>query len=144
MMRFAVGTIKTLSATSGTGNVSRLWTPPAQANCLLYAAFMCFDSSGNPVAIHNELSWLDFGIAKASAATSVARIPIAWDRGGVAELDAYYYAGLEGDGEPLRQSETDPNNPMALFAFAAGSEVPSGGRATIRVQWGCHPRWGAG
>ena len=124
----------TLITATNAADVTRILRPPTCADALAYVTFMAYTSAGDEYPIHVECSWVDYGAS--AIVTSAQRIPIAWNRAGVAQIDSFYFAGLDGRGEPLHVSQTDPQQWMDLGIFVAGTELPSGGRAVVRVQWG--------
>ena len=122
---------------SSTADKEQVIPVPSDATGLLFAAMMAYTSAGLAFAIHNELSWIDPEVGSLEK-TSNFRIPLIRDRGGIAKIDAYYFAGLSGEGEPLRGSSHDPTEAMKLYVFLAGTELPSLGEAFVRIQWGCN------
>lgn len=95
------------------------------------------DGSGNPVPVHCELAWLDFQVAIAGneARDTADKMILIRDRDLAPSISAYTYAGPSGEGERVRMCPSKPNRPCQLYLFVAGSELASGQKATLMLEW---------
>lgn len=107
---------------------------PVGAEELDFLAITTNDGSANPVEIHMEASWIDFGVTLGSAASTPNKVILLRDRDGVATTSSLYWRGLSGEGEPVPPSSQQGQS-MRLYIFVAGSELGSGESASVFVGW---------
>lgn len=137
----ALGPIILLQATApGTSDIETVIAPPTGATGFLFAAMGCQTNAGVQKAVGCELSWVDPEVS-GSYSTSNYRIPLVRDRATTPTIDSYYYAGLNGFGEPVRQS-SQGGGLMRLYIFVDASSLVATDSAYVRIQWateGCEP-----